>query len=143
MSKQLSEAHQRLKEIDLRGGDIPQCRKYYRHFKGGLYWCIGTGVHEATMTPMVAYRDCSIKFPDEALWFRDLEVFQANVEVDGQCVPRFAVAGPIREEEAAVLATDLMDKIESGWAIKDALKTLDHLIPDDKERIWRMVMEMS
>lgn len=136
MSKKLSEAHQKLKKLDHK---IPQCREYYRHYKGGFYWCIGTGVHEATMTPMVAYRDLAIKYPDEALWFRDLDVWNQTVEG----VPRFSLVTPLNVFQLESEAQRIASLIESGTPIKEAMKTLGAILDEDMRRVWEKVLERS
>ena len=65
--------------------DAPQPLTVWRHYKGGLYVCLGTGLTEDTLTPMVAYRSQG----KGTIWFRTLEDWTATVTVQGVTVPRF------------------------------------------------------
>jgi hypothetical protein len=137
VSKQLSEPHLRLKAHK----GLPEVREYYRHYNGGLYWCMGVGIHEKSLVPMVAYKDVDLKYPEVALWFRDVDSWNECVVVKGGQVPRFALAGPIKDAEADLLAGNFLDMMDAGWSLQSAIKNLDYLIPDDRERVWRMVLE--
>ncbi len=58
----------------------------YRHYKGSTYQVIGVAKHSETEEALVVYRAL---YGKRGLWVRPLEMFQGNVEVEGQFVPRF------------------------------------------------------
>lgn len=55
----------------------------YKHFKGAEVEVIGVAKHSETLEEMVVYRH------DSELWVRPVKMFQEEVGVDGQLVPRF------------------------------------------------------
>jgi len=59
----------------------------YRHFKGQEYEVIGIAKHSETLEDLVIYRD------EINLWARPLDIFLAEVEVDGGMVSRFEYLG--------------------------------------------------
>jgi len=59
----------------------------YRHFKGHEYEVIGIAKHSETLEDLVVYRD------EINLWARPMDVFLAEVEVDGEIVRRFEYIG--------------------------------------------------
>lgn len=59
----------------------------YRHYKGGEYEVIGVARHSETLEPLVLYRPL---YNDSGLWVRPFAMFVGNVEIDGECKPRFA-----------------------------------------------------
>lgn len=59
----------------------------YRHFKGQEYEVIGIAKHSETLEDLVIYRD------ETNLWARPLDIFLAEVEVDGGIVSRFEYLG--------------------------------------------------
>lgn len=62
----------------------------YRHYKGGYYKVIGVGRHSETLEEVVLYQALAEKSSKEGdLWVRPLTMFQENVIVSGQKVPRF------------------------------------------------------
>ena len=60
-------------------------KRYFRHFKGGLYELIGLGIHSETGEEMVLYKSLQ----DGRLWVRPREMFFENVTRDGYSGPRF------------------------------------------------------
>lgn len=58
----------------------------YCHYKGGEYEVIGVGKNEATLEDVVIYKAL---YDSGSIWVRTLKVFEENVEVDGEVVPRF------------------------------------------------------
>ena len=52
---------------------------------------IGVARHSETLEELVVYRALykSEEFGENALWVRPLKMFQEEIEVDGQAVPRF------------------------------------------------------
>ncbi|ALK96394.1 hypothetical protein AB595_05355 [Massilia sp. WF1] len=58
----------------------------YRHYKGGVYELVCEAVIEADHTPVIVYRG-----EDGRTWVRPKDAFFETVEVDGACVPRFAL----------------------------------------------------
>jgi hypothetical protein len=60
--------------------------RYYRHFKGGLYYIFFVGRHTETDEEMVAY--AAWDKPNE-YWFRPAKMFLEQVEHGGYLVQRF------------------------------------------------------
>ncbi|GAA0348138.1 hypothetical protein GCM10008931_44300 [Oceanobacillus oncorhynchi subsp. oncorhynchi] len=60
----------------------------YKHYKGGIYNVIGTGIHTETEEKLVFYEGA-----DGRLWARPFEMFIELIEVDGKTVPRFEPLG--------------------------------------------------
>ena len=69
--------------------EIPPGR--YRHYKGGLYEVLGVARHSETEEELVVYRAL---YGESGLWVRPKAMFQDQVTVEGQRVPRFAYLGP-------------------------------------------------
>lgn len=67
----VSQKNQALSEIDASG---IVARQRWRHWKGGVYTVVGTGIVEATMDPVVMYTG-----PDGVVWVRALHVFLEEV----------------------------------------------------------------
>lgn len=61
----------------------------HRHYKGGLYRLVGIGKHSETEEDLAIYES-----QDERLWARPLAMWNENVEVGGQVVPRFTPLTP-------------------------------------------------
>ena len=59
----------------------------YRHYKGNYYQVIGTARHSETDELLVVYRPL---YGERGLWVRPESMFQGQVDIDGQKVPRFA-----------------------------------------------------
>ena len=55
----------------------------YKHFKGMEMEVIGVAKHSETLEELVIYRH------DGELWARPVKMFEEEVEVNGQKVPRF------------------------------------------------------
>lgn len=62
----------------------------YKHYKGNEYEVIGVAKHSETMDELVVYRAL---YGEQQLWVRPLEMFEEEVEVDGERVPRFKYIG--------------------------------------------------
>lgn len=60
----------------------------YRHYKGREYRVIGVGKHSETLEDMVVYEPL-YENPTAKLWVRPLHMFEEEIELDGQKVPRF------------------------------------------------------
>jgi hypothetical protein len=60
---------------------------HYRHYKGREYIVLGVARHSETEEELVVYRP---DYGDRGLWVRPRAMFEEQVEVDGQQVPRFA-----------------------------------------------------
>ncbi len=56
----------------------------YQHYKGALYRVIGIGQHTETLEDLVFYLDSEFKF-----WVRPFKMFQDNVKLNNEFVPRF------------------------------------------------------
>ncbi|MBT5435206.1 MAG: DUF1653 domain-containing protein [Alphaproteobacteria bacterium] len=61
----------------------------YRHYKGNDYEVIGVARHSETDEELVVYRP---DYGERGLWVRPLAMFVETVEVNGETVPRFALA---------------------------------------------------
>ena len=62
----------------------------YEHYKGKRYEVMDVARHTETMELMVVYKALyKGDFPEGSLWVRPLTMFQENVLVNGQSVPRF------------------------------------------------------
>jgi cyclomaltodextrinase / maltogenic alpha-amylase / neopullulanase len=55
----------------------------YKHFKGAEVEVIGVAKHSETLEEMVVYRH------ESELWVRPVKMFEEEVDVSGQLVPRF------------------------------------------------------
>ena len=58
----------------------------YRHYKGNEYEVIGIAKHTETEELLVVY--FSVKNPEQ-LWIRSLDMFNEEIELDGNKVRRF------------------------------------------------------
>jgi len=58
----------------------------YQHYKGNNYEVIDTATHSETMEHLVVYRPL---YGESKLWVRPFEMFEEEVEVDGEMVKRF------------------------------------------------------
>jgi cyclomaltodextrinase / maltogenic alpha-amylase / neopullulanase len=63
----------------------------YKHFKGGLYEVVGTGLDSETKKELVIYSslDPSGDYEEGAIWIRPMDMFLEEVEVDGKKQKRF------------------------------------------------------
>lgn len=63
----------------------------YKHFKGTEVEVIGVALHSETDEPMVVYiHPDPVKGKDgDTMWVRPLKMFEEEVEINGQKVPRF------------------------------------------------------
>lgn len=64
----------------------PKTGQTYRHFKGGQYSIVGTGLLESNLEPVVIYMNA-----ERLIWVRTLENFAATVKTDAGKVPRFVL----------------------------------------------------
>jgi len=62
----------------------------YRHYKGNEYEVIGVARHSETEESLVVYKPL---YDESGLWVRPLEMFQENVNIDRELVPRFKYIG--------------------------------------------------
>ncbi len=62
----------------------------YKHYKGKEYEVIGLAKHSETLEELVVYKAL---YGEDALWVRPLKMFEEEVEIDGQKVPRFKYLG--------------------------------------------------
>ena len=58
----------------------------YKHYKGGEYEIVALAKDEETHEDLVVYRAL---YGENQVWVRPLSMFNENVEVDGEVVPRF------------------------------------------------------
>ncbi|AFU98109.1 DUF1653 domain-containing protein [Simiduia agarivorans] len=63
----------------------------YRHYKGALYQVAGVARHSETEEALVVYR---CLYGDHSWWVRPLSMFQEQVDVAGERVPRFEFVKP-------------------------------------------------
>lgn len=62
----------------------------YRHYKGKDYEVLDTALHSETLEKMVIYKALyKTEINKNSLWVRPLKMFEEEVEVNGQTVPRF------------------------------------------------------
>ena len=62
----------------------------YRHYKGGKYRVLHTGLNEATSEPVVVYQ---AQNETGQIWVRPVSSFTEWVDVDGVKIPRFTKIG--------------------------------------------------
>lgn len=62
----------------------------YKHYKGKEYEVVGVAKHSETLEELVVYKAL---YGEGALWVRPLKMFEEEVEIDGQKVPRFKYVG--------------------------------------------------
>jgi hypothetical protein len=72
----------------------------YKHYKGGLYYVLGTARHSETREKLVAYLQLSGKVGTK-IWVRPYDMFFENVNVNSIVKPRFVFIG---EEIEPVIA---------------------------------------
>lgn len=67
----------------------------YEHYKGKRYRVIGVARHSETMEDLVVYKALydSSEFGPNSLWVRPKAMFEEQVEVNGQIIPRFKYLG--------------------------------------------------
>ena len=58
----------------------------YRHYKGNEYQLIGVARHSETLEELVVYKAL---YGEGELWVRPREMFEEEVEIDGELVKRF------------------------------------------------------
>lgn len=58
----------------------------YKHYKGGLYWVIGVGMHADGLGPHVLYQALS---GEPKFYVRPLSVFKSTVTINGKEIPRY------------------------------------------------------
>ncbi|OPH36428.1 DUF1653 domain-containing protein [Moraxella atlantae] len=64
----------------------------YQHYKGDFYHVLHLARHSETEEWLVVYRALYGEF---GIWVRPLAMFVETVSVDGNTVPRFALAQPL------------------------------------------------
>jgi hypothetical protein len=75
--------------------DTPSGR--YRHYKGGEYEVLGVARHSETLEALVIYRPL---YNASGLWARPHGMFFGQVELDGECRPRFSKIENDRAEDS-------------------------------------------
>lgn len=64
----------------------------YRHFKGDIVEVIGLARHSETLEELVVYKHITgAKAGEEHYWVRPVKMFEEEVEVNGQKLPRFTL----------------------------------------------------
>ena len=59
----------------------------YRHYKGGEYEVISIARHSENLAPLVVYRAL---YGNRGIWVRPAEMWNEEVQVEGENVRRFA-----------------------------------------------------
>jgi hypothetical protein len=62
----------------------PKTGEQYRHFKGGLYLILGTGLLESNLEPVVIYMSA-----DLVTWVRTLKDFRGTMKTEAGKIRRF------------------------------------------------------
>ncbi len=62
----------------------------YKHYKGNRYQLITIANHSETCEKMVVYKAL---YGDGEYWVRPLSMWEENVEINGNTVPRFKYEG--------------------------------------------------
>lgn len=62
----------------------------YRHYKGPLYEVLDVAKHSETEEELVVYRTL---YGDFSLWVRPLDMFNEEIEYEGERVKRFEYIG--------------------------------------------------
>ncbi len=81
MSKNTSEI-----EKAWQGFERPGDGTVFRHYKGGLYDIVATGLIEESLTPCVVYRSQE----NGLVWVRTAENFFEQVQFESKITPRFS-----------------------------------------------------
>lgn len=63
----------------------------YQHYSGKFYQVIGVARHSETLEKMVVYQAL---YGDYGLWVRPIKMFEEEVSVENNLVPRFRYLGP-------------------------------------------------
>lgn len=58
----------------------------YKHYKGREYEVLGVAKHSESLEELVVYKAL---YGKGQLWVRPLKMFEEEVDVDGQKIPRF------------------------------------------------------
>ena len=67
----------------------------YQHYRGSFYHVLGLARHEETLEAVVIYQQL---YGDYGLWVRPKAVFEEDVVVDQQKLPRFKFIRPLFHE---------------------------------------------
>ena len=62
----------------------------YQHYKGKYYEVMAIAKHSETLEEFVAYKAL---YDEGELWVRPLKMFEEEIEINGQKVPRFKYLG--------------------------------------------------
>ncbi len=62
----------------------------YEHYKGKRYEVIGVAHHSETLEELVVYKALyETSFGHDSLWVRPKKMFEENIKIEGNIVPRF------------------------------------------------------
>jgi hypothetical protein len=89
----------------------------HRHYKGNLYRVLCVAKHSDTLEEMVVYQDA---IDEEKVWARPLSMWDEEVDVGGEKLPRFQFLAPSRDELDQNPVFRLIE------AIKDNLEQYQH-----------------
>ena len=70
-------------------------RRYYEHYKGGIYFALFTAAHSETNETMMVYQSVKTR----QIWVRPLKMFNETIENNGEKIPRFRLIGDESEYE--------------------------------------------
>ena len=107
---------------------MTQTKRYFRHFKGGLYQLEGEGFDSETTEPVVVYRAL---YAERKLWVRPKRMFFETVKREGKEFPRFKEISA-QEAYAGVDAPIPSMTYASLWMLFAALVPNDG--PDSKKK---------
>lgn len=69
--------------------DKPKVGEVYKHYKGGLHKVVALAKHSETLEDLVIYTHEGNELSE--MWARPLSMWNEEVEINGQKVPRFVL----------------------------------------------------
>lgn len=82
----------------------------YKHYKGKMYFVLGSGKNSETLEDMVIYQAMynSPQFGELPIWIRPLSMFLEYVKVDDKDEPRFT---PLGDEETVKFEKEFFEMV--------------------------------